>query len=79
MLRVIVKKNVTGCESFASAIVIFDVIGAKGNFAVLDEDVFIGDEEVALFDLRAVGGDFNDFALTRGKTDQLAACRRRGS
>ena len=40
----------------------------------MDVDVIVGDEEIALPALRALGGEFGDTALGSGRADLLGLC-----
>ena len=62
--------HVATCEGFVSVIVVFDVIGAKTLPGVVDIDIVIGDEEIALVALRALGGKLGDAAFG-GRADFL--------
>ena len=75
VLIVVVERDMAGGGGFVGAVVVFDVVRAERDFAILDEDVLIGDKEVALLFLRTVGGDFHDFALAGGQPDELAVSR----
>jgi len=57
VLIFVVENDVASCGGFVGAVVVFDVVGAERDFTVLNEDVLIGDKEVALLFLRTVGGD----------------------
>ena len=57
--------HVAAREGFVSVVVVFDVIGAKALAGVVDINVVIGDEEIALVALRALGGKLCDAAFGR--------------
>jgi hypothetical protein len=65
-------------ESFVGLVVVFDVIGAKVLAGIVDVDVVVGDEEVALSTLRAFGGELGDAAFDCGRVDLLRVCGRTG-
>jgi hypothetical protein len=53
-------------QSLVGLVVVFHVIGAKVLAGVVDIDVIVGDEEIALSTLRTLGGKLGDAALGRG-------------
>jgi hypothetical protein len=58
---VVIEADVAAREGFGGFFVVLDVIGLEALVAVVNVDVVVGDEEVALFLLRAARPDF-DFA-----------------
>src|SRR5215813_372628 len=79
MLGVIVEDDVACSSGFVVFVVVFDVIGAERDLSVLNQNILISDEKVALLFLRAVRRNFYDFALSGGQTNELCANRgRRG-
>jgi len=70
---IVIEDDVAGSRGCMSAVVVFDVVRAQRNLAVLNQDVLIGNEQVTLLFLRAVGGNFHDFALAGRQADELAA------
>ncbi len=75
VLIVVVERDMAGGGGSVGAVVVFDVVSAERDFAILDQDVLVGDKEVALLFLWTVCGDFHDFALAGGQPDKLAVCR----
>jgi hypothetical protein len=74
MLIFEVVLDVAAGESFRGLVVVFDVIGAQALAGVMDINVIVGDEQIALPALRALGGKLGDTALSRGGTDLLGLC-----
>jgi len=66
--------DVAAREGFRGLVVVFDVIGAQALAGVMDINVIVGDEQIALPALRALGGKLSDTALGRGGTDLLGLC-----
>src|SRR5689334_13402456 len=64
-----------GGGGFMSTVVVFDVVRAQRDFAILNEHVLVGDKDVALLFLGTVGGNFHDFAFAGGQPDELAVRR----
>jgi hypothetical protein len=69
--------HVTARESFIGLVVVFDVIGAKMLAGIVDVDIVVGDEEIALPTLRAFRGKLGDSTLRRGRVDLLSGRGRR--
>jgi hypothetical protein len=63
--------HVAARESFRGLIVVFDMIGAKALVGVMDVDVVVGNEEIALAALGALGRKLGDAALGNGRADLL--------
>jgi hypothetical protein len=76
MLRFEVILHVAARESFVGLVVVFDVIGAKVLASIVNVDIIVGDEEIALPALRTLGGKLGDAALGRGAY-LLRVCGRR--
>ena len=74
MLIFEVVLDVAAGESFRGLVVVFDVIGTQALASVMDINVIVSDEEIALAALRALGGKLGDTALGRGWTDLLGVC-----
>jgi hypothetical protein len=74
MLVFEIVTHVAAREGLVSVVVVFDVIGAKALAGVVDIDVVIGDEEIALVALRTLGGKLCDAAFG-GRTDLLRGNR----
>jgi len=53
-------------DSIGGRVVIFDMVRGEAGVAVEDDDVAVGDVQVALAALRAAGGDFCQLALGAG-------------
>ena len=70
--------NVAGSDDVGGGVVVLDVVGGEAGLAVDDDDVAIGDVEVALAALRTAGGDFRELPLGAGKMRGLlgTGCRR---
>jgi hypothetical protein len=75
MLIFEVVLDVAAGESFRGLVVVFDVIGAQALAGVMDINVIVGDEQIALPALWALGGKLGDAAFGRGRTDLLGLCR----
>jgi hypothetical protein len=61
-------------ESFGGLVVVFDVIGAQALASVMNIDIIVGDEEIALPALRPLCRKLGDTALGRGRADLLGLC-----
>jgi hypothetical protein len=66
--------DVAAGKSFGGLVVVFDMIGAETLAGVMNVDVIVGDEEIALPALRAFGGKLGDTAFGRGRMDLLGLC-----
>jgi hypothetical protein len=71
MLIFEVVSGVAARERFRGLVVVLDVIGAQPLPGVMDVDVIVGDEEIALAPLRALGGKFCDATLGTWRADLL--------
>jgi hypothetical protein len=58
-------------ESFRGLVVVFDMIGAKALAGVVNVNVVIGDEEIALAALGALSRKLGHAALGNGRADLL--------
>src|SRR5882762_4178882 len=74
MLIFEVVLDVAAGESFRGLVVVFDVIGTQALASVMDINVIVSDEEIALAALRAFGGKLGDAAFGCGWTDLLGVC-----
>src|SRR5882672_7381990 len=74
MLIFEVVLDVAAGESFRSLVVVLDVIGTQALAGVMDINVIVSDEEIALAALRAFGGKLGNTAFGRGWTDLLGLC-----
>src|SRR5258705_11946575 len=74
MLIFEVVLDVAAGESFRGLVVVFDVIGTQALAGVMDINVIVGDEQIALPALRALGGKLGDTAFGGGGTDLFGVC-----
>jgi hypothetical protein len=74
MLIFEVVLDVAAGKSFRGLVVVFDVIGTQALAGVMDINVIVGDEEIALPALRTLCRKLGDTALVRGRADLLGFC-----
>jgi hypothetical protein len=65
---------VAASEGFRGLVIVLDVIGAQALASVMNIDVIVGDEEIALPALRTLGGKLGDTAFGRGRAGLLGLC-----
>jgi len=65
--------DVAAGQSFVGLFVVFDVIGAESLAGVVNVNVVIGDEEVALVTLRTLGRKLGHAAFGSGRADLLGS------
>jgi len=65
---------VAASEGFRGLVIVLNVIGAQALASVMNIDVIVGDEEIALPALRTLGGKLGDTALGRGRAGLLGLC-----
>jgi hypothetical protein len=65
---------VAASEGFRGLVIVLDVIGAQALASVMNIDVIVGDEEIALPALRTLGGKLGDTALGCGGAGLLGFC-----
>ena len=73
VLVFVVELHVALGERIAGGVVIFDVIGTQPHAGILQIDIFVGDEEVALVSLRAFRGKLGVLAFAGRQTHLLRA------
>jgi len=66
--------DMTAREGLGGLVVVFDVVGAQALAGVMNIDVIVGDEEIALPALRTLGGKLGDTALGCGGAGLLGFC-----
>jgi len=71
MLIIEIVLDVAAGEGFGGLVVVFDVIGAQALVGVMDIDIVVGDEEIALAALGTFGGKFGDAAFGLGRAALL--------
>jgi hypothetical protein len=73
MLIFKVVVDVTDGGDIGGGVVVLDVVGGEPRAAVANDDVAIGDVQVALAALRTAGGEFGEFAFGSRKMQLLGA------